>query len=151
MVAVLIVAHAPLASALRAAAEHVYSERCRNVGCVDVSAGASIEDATAQIAGAMAALGDGSVLVLADAFGATPCNAALAAASSHPAPARVVAGVNVPMLWRTLCYADVGIEDLVARAIAGATHGVMQVSIPRRQNQPVPPLPNDQAAHQHHQ
>ncbi len=151
MVSVLIVAHTPLATALRLAAEHVYAERCRNVGCVDVASGTTLEDATAQISAAMSALGHGPVLILVDAFGATPCNAALAAADAHAEPARVVAGVNVPMLWRTLCYADVAIEDLVTRAIAGATHGVMQVSIPRRQNQPVPPLPNDQAAHQHQQ
>ena len=151
MVSVLIVAHAPLASALRMAAEHVYAERCRCVGCVDVEPGTTIEVATEHISAAIAALGTGPVLILVDAFGATPCNAALLAAEAHAAQARVVAGVNVPMLWRTLCYADVALEDLVTRAIAGATHGVMQVSIPRRQNQPVPPLPNDQAAHQHHQ
>jgi PTS system ascorbate-specific IIA component len=151
MVSVLIVAHSPLASALQVAAEHVYAEKCRGVGCVDIEPGTSIEDATQQVSAAMAALGDGPVLVLVDTFGATPCNAALAAADARASQARVVAGVNVPMLWRTLCYADVPIEDLVTRAIAGATHGVMQVSIPRRQNQPVPPLPNDQAAHQHHQ
>ncbi len=151
MVSVLIVAHSPLASALRMAAEHVYAERCRSVGCVDVEPGTPIEAATAQISAAMAALGDGPVLILVDAFGATPCNAALAAADAYGAQARVVAGVIVPMLLRTLCYADVALEDLVTRAVAGATHGVMQVSIPRRQNQPVPPVPNDQAAHQHHQ
>ncbi len=151
MVSVLIVAHTPLASALRMTAEHVYAERCRCVGAVDVAPGATLEEATSQIDAAMLALGDGPVLILVDTFGATPCNAALVAADGRTAPARVVAGVNVPMLWRTLCYADVALEDLVTRAIAGATHGVMQVSVPRRQNQPVPPLPNDQAAHQHHQ
>jgi PTS system ascorbate-specific IIA component len=151
MVSLLIVAHAPLASALRAAAEHVYAERCRHVACVDVEVETTPEAATAHIAAALTALGEGPVLVLVDTFGATPCNAAQLAVAQRSAPARVVAGVNVPMLWRTLCYADVPLEDLVARAVAGGMQGVMPVSVTKRQNQPVPPLPNDQAAHQHQQ
>jgi len=154
MVSLLIVAHAPLASALRAAAEHVYAERCRHVGCVDIAPGASLEAATQQVSAAIAALGNSPVLILVDTFGATPCNAAEAAAPKHSAPARIVAGVNVPMLWRTLCYADVPIEDLVGRALVGGAHGVMAIAVTPRQNQPVPPLAqdaNDQAAHQHQQ
>lgn len=151
MVSLLIVAHAPLASALRTAAEHVYAERCRHVGCVDIAPGTSLDAATEQVRAGIAALGDGPVLILVDAFGATPCNAAEAAVLRLPVPARIVAGVNVPMLWRTLCYSDVPIEDLVARALIGGNHGVIQVTGTPRQNQPIPPVPHDQAVHQHQQ
>ena len=149
MPSILIVAHAPLATALRSVADHVYAERCRTVECVDVLPGTTLAAAEAQVTAAIDRLGEGQVLIMVDVFGATPCNAALAAADGRAA--RVVAGVNVPMLWRTLCYADVPLEDLVARAVAGAAHGVMQVSVPRRQNQPVPPQTNDQVVHQHQQ
>ena len=42
------------------------------------------------------------VLIFTDVFGATPCNVAQRLADG--VQVKVVAGVNVPMLWRTLCY-----------------------------------------------
>ena len=88
-------------------------------------------------------------LVLTDVFGATPCNAALML--SDPVHVRVVAGVNVPMLWRTLCYADEPLEALVTRAVGGATQGVMQVAPARPQNQNPAALPRDPVDHPHQQ
>ena len=41
-------------------------------------------------------------LILTDVFGATPCNVAQRLADG--VQVKVVAGVNVPMLWRSLCY-----------------------------------------------
>ena len=64
---------------------------------------------------------------------------------------KVVAGVNVPMLWRSLCYADEPLDALVARAVAGATQGVMQVAVSRPQNQAFKPGANDQVHHHHQQ
>jgi PTS system mannose-specific IIA component len=54
----------------------------------------------------------GDTLILTDVFGATPCNAAMRVADG--VRVRVVTGVNVPMLWRTLCYRDEALDDLVA-------------------------------------
>lgn len=149
MPSLLIVAHAPLASSLMAVARHVYPECSRTAVAVDVAAGAEPEAVQAQIRQALAQLGTGEVLVLVDVFGATPCNAALAVADGQRI--RVVAGVNVPMLWRTLCYSELPIEDLVNRAISGATQGVMHVAVTRRQNQPSPPAHHDQVQHHHQQ
>jgi PTS system ascorbate-specific IIA component len=75
----------------------------------------------------------GDTLILADVFGATPCNAAQRLADG--VRVRVVAGVNVPMLWRTLCYAQEPVESLVERALAGASQGVLQVTPTRPQQQ----------------
>ncbi len=149
MASLLLVAHAPLASSLQAVAQHVYPDCRAQVLAVDVAAGATLESAAEQVRLALAALGSGEVLILADVFGATPCNAALSAAAGLPV--RVVAGVNVPMLWRTLCYVDNSLDDLVTRAVAGAAQGVMHVSVPHRQNQPTPPTSHDQVQHQHQQ
>ncbi len=145
MASILIVAHQPLASALRALAQHTYADCAAQVGAIDVAPDTPGDQVQAQIRQALLALRSAEVLVLTDVFGATPCNAALAAADAlNPQlAARVVAGVNVPMLWRTLCYATAPLDDLVARAIAGATQGVMHVAVPHRQNQPKqPPAPN---------
>lgn len=149
MASLLIVAHAPLAASLRDVAQHVYPDCRTRLAAVDIVPGRSLEQAQADILAALTTLGPGEVLILADVFGATPCNAAMAAAAGLPV--RVVAGVNVPMLWRTLCYMDSQLDDLVIRAVAGASQGVMQVSVPQRQNQPLPPVSHAQDPHQHQQ
>lgn len=151
MAQILIVAHAPLASSLRAVAQHVYPDCGAQLTAVDVSPGASLAAVEELVLQALQALplAGREVLILVDVFGATPCNAALAVADG--VRSRVVAGVNVPMLWRTLCYADQPLEDLVSRAVAGATQGVMHVSVPRRQNQTPPTVSHDQVEHHHQQ
>ena len=149
MTRILIVAHAPLASALRQVAQHVFPECGSGLRAVDVPPGASGEDAQALVQGALDEEPAGEVLILADVFGATPCNAALAAADG--VRSRVVAGVNVPMLWRTLCYQDNPLDDLVNRAVAGAGQGVMHVSVPKRQHQPAANPTHDQVQHHHQQ
>jgi mannose PTS system EIIA component len=133
MAQLLIVAHSPLAGALQAVARHVYPDCGSGLAAVDVLPGEGLDAVQARIGDAIRGLQDEEMLILVDVFGATPCNAALAVAGPRT---RVVAGVNVPMLWRTLCYADQPLEDLVNRAVAGATQGVMHVTVPRRQNQP---------------
>jgi len=147
MARLFIVAHAPLASAMRAAAQHVFPDCGATVQALDVPASAALDEVEAQVRAALAAPGE--VLILADVFGATPCNAALAAADG--VRVRVVAGANVPMLWRTLCYQDMPLDDLVNRAIVGATQGVMHVAVPRRQNQAAPAHKHDQVQHHHQQ
>jgi PTS system ascorbate-specific IIA component len=145
MAALLIIAHAPLASSLRAVAAHVYPDCGRQLAALDVEAGTGPEQVVVQANTMLAALGAPEALILTDVFGATPCNAALALADGKRI--RVVAGVNVPMLWRTLCYGDLPLEELVARAVAGGTQGVMQVGATRRQNQAHPTIHDDQDKH----
>jgi mannose PTS system EIIA component len=147
MARIFIVAHAPLATSLQAVARHVFPDCGGTLGALDVLPGAKLEEVEAGIRQGLGT--EGEVLILADVFGATPCNAALAAADG--ARVRVVAGVNVPMLWRTLCYQDKPLEDLVTRAVAGASQGVMHVAVPRRQNQPATSPSHDQAQHHHQQ
>jgi mannose PTS system EIIA component len=133
MVTLLIVAHAPLASTLQLVAQHAYADCAGQVFAVDILAGASLDAATKEVSRALADLAGEDVLILTDVFGATPSNAALAAAEEHGA--RVVAGVNVPMVWRSLCYAKLPLAELVVRASEGGVQGIMQVASPRRQNQ----------------
>ena len=151
MAQILIVAHAPLASSLRTVAQHVYPDCGAQLMAVDVLPGASLADVEEQLLQALQSppLAGFEVLILVDVFGATPCNAALAAADG--VRSRVVAGVNVPMLWRTLCYAEQPLDDLVNRAVAGATQGVMHVSVPRRQNQQAHTVSHDQVQYHHQQ
>jgi PTS system mannose-specific IIA component len=135
--AVLLIAHAPLASALLSVAGHVYSEKGHRLAAVDVEPWMTVEtveslgrSALQQLrsdgpAGAETGLQGGEVLILTDVFGATPCNAAQRIADGISS--RVVCGVNVPMVWRSLCYLREPLDALASRAASGAAQGVMQV------------------------
>ncbi len=149
MPGLLLIAHAPLASSLKAVATHVYPDCSERLVALDVAPGASAEEVERDARAVLATLKQPEVLILADVFGATPCNVALKLADG--VRVRVVTGVNVPMLWRALCYAEEPLEALVARAVAGATQGVMQVAEPRRQNQAASLLKNDQVENHHQQ
>jgi mannose PTS system EIIA component len=125
MPGLLLIAHAPLASALRDVAEHTFPDCARQLRALDVTATMSADDVEMAARDLMMVAPEW--LVLTDVFGATPCNGAQRLAS--PA-VQVVAGVNVPMLWRTLCYADQPLDALVARALQGASAGVLPVPPP---------------------
>ncbi len=144
MTTVLIIAHAPLASALRAVAQHAYPDGAADVRSLDVPGDATAEQVEADARAMIACQTDTDTLVFTDVFGATPCRGATLLLGSPSV--RVIAGVNVPMLWRTLCYGTKEpLDALVARAVAGATQGVMPVTASPPQNQTFRSTPNDQA------
>ncbi len=130
---ILIVAHSPLASALRQSVLHIFPDSASAVVAYDVSADATLEDGLAGVKVAMAQLGDPQLLVLTDVFGATPCNVAQRLVDG--VHSRLLAGVNLPMLLRAVTYRREALEVLVARAMAGGTQGVMQVATTAPQNQ----------------
>ena len=148
MPALLIVAHAPLASALKLAAAHVYPDCGARVLALDVPSDWSVEEVERQVRAQLAGCAEATTLILSDVFGATPCNGAQRAADG--VSTRLVTGVNVPMLWRSLCYADEPLDALVARAVSGGSQGVMQAAALKPQNQSNQIRRHDQD-HAHHQ
>jgi len=131
VIGVMLIAHRPLASALAAAASHVYScapERAEDrVRVLDIEPGADIAAVTAAARAMAREIDDGGgVIVLTDAFGATPGN--VASRLAEPGRIAVVAGVNLPMLLRVLCYRDGTLADTVEKALAGGTQGVIEVT-----------------------
>jgi mannose PTS system EIIA component len=128
---ILVVAHAPLASALRSVAEHTFPDCHQNLHALDVSPEMSAEDVETAARALMATCplseAEQGWLVLTDVFGATPSNAAQRLAAAE---VRVVCGVNVPMLWRSLCYASQPLDVLADRALTGAAAGIIAVSQP---------------------
>ncbi|MBS1178484.1 MAG: fructose transporter subunit [Proteobacteria bacterium] len=144
MTTVLIIAHAPLASALREVAQHAYPDCAADVLALDVPRDASAEQVEADARALISQHSDAETLVFTDVFGATPCRGATLLLGNPRV--RLVAGVNVPMLWRTLCYGTrEPLDALVARAVAGATQGVMHVTASPPQNQAVRASSDDQA------
>jgi PTS system ascorbate-specific IIA component len=130
---IFIIAHAPLAQALRDCAMHVYPECAASVLALDVLSHVQPEETLRQAQAALGSNGLDDLLVLTDIFGATPANVAQKLVSGSAA--KLIAGVNLPMLFRSVCYRDESLDALVARALTGGTQGVMQVAITDPQNQ----------------
>ncbi len=143
---ILIIAHGPLASALRECVLHVFPDAGPAVVAFDVQADAPFEVALAGARHAMSLLTEPRMLVLTDVFGATPCN--VAQTLGDPTRSRLVAGVNLPMLLRAVTYRREPLDVLVARAMAGGTQGVMQVATTAPQNQAKKRNDQDDSDHQ---
>jgi len=149
MPGLMIIAHAPLASSLKAVAEHTFPDCGRMLEALDVAADMPIEQVEVLAREMLCRVRTPEALVFTDVFGATPCNIAQRIADGLQV--KVIAGVNVPMLWRSLCYSGESLDAVIARAMAGASQGVMQVATTRPQNQTLKPGGNDQSQHQHQQ
>ncbi len=128
----LVIAHAPLASALRQVAEHTFPDCAPTLAVLDVQPGMCADDVETAARALMAGAGAADWLVLTDVFGATPSNGAQRLAGEQ---VQVLTGVSVPMLWRTLCYASQkSLTELARRAVQGAVSGIVAT----------PPLPPDE-------
>jgi PTS system ascorbate-specific IIA component len=124
---ILIIAHAPLASALRQCVAHVFPERVGDVLALDVLPEASVPDSLAAARALVAPLAGRPLLLLTDIMGATPCNVARLLAADGPA--RLLTGVNLPMLLRAVTYQHEPLDELLAKAQHGGALGVMQVPL----------------------
>lgn len=144
---ILIIAHAPLASALRAGVLHVFPDVADGIIALDVPPSEPTETTILNARAMLAKLQAPNTLVLTDVFGATPCNVAQKVIDG--VHSRLVAGVNLPMLLRTVNYCHEPLDVLVARALAGGTQSIMQVAVTAPQNQQR--KNNDQNHHDHSQ
>jgi mannose PTS system EIIA component len=137
MNAILIIAHAPLAHALRQCALHIFPDCGAELAAIDVQPNLPPEETLATARIAMEQLTRTGqikgVLVLTDIFGATPSNVAQKLVDG--VKSRLITGVNLPMLLRSVSYRNEPLEALVSRAVVGGTQGVMQVAISAPQNQ----------------
>ena len=157
MARLLILAHAPLASAFKAVATHTFPELAQRVQALDVQADQSPEAVEALARALIQAVwpddkpdAPRETLVLTDVFGATPCNVAQRLADDRN-QVRVLAGLNVPMLWRALNYAALPLDDLLSRSMIGGAQGVLPIASTRPQNQAFPPRAYDPDQHHHQQ
>lgn len=144
---IFIIAHAPLASALRQCVLHVFPDAATALAVLDVQPNMPAEETLDSARLTMTLLNTKTALVLTDLFGATPCNVAQKLVDG--VSSRLIAGVNLPMLMRAVTYRNEPLDALVARALAGGTQGVMQVAVSAPQNQIW--KKNDQNHHDHQQ
>ena len=66
--------------------------------------------------------GDDGTLIIADVFGATPCNTALEL--TKIAKLRLISGVNLPMLFKLVTYASLPLDELADKALTGGREGI---------------------------
>lgn len=146
---ILIIAHAPLASALKACVVHVFPDSANAVLAMDVESDQPLQALLDTASNHIDKFNSDQVLVLTDVFGATPCNVARKIVDGTRS--KLVTGVNVPMLLRTVNYMHEPLDMLVERAIVGGTQCIMQVAISAPQNQIQVRLNHDQKQYDHHQ
>jgi PTS system ascorbate-specific IIA component len=147
MTSLFIIAHAPLAHALKECVRHVFPDAADDVMALDIQPNMPPEESLAAARIMLSHLAAPQCLVLTDVFGATPCN--VAQKLIEGVTTRLVAGVNLPMLLRCVSYRNESLEQLAARAVSGGMQGVMQVATTVPQNQHK--RNHDQDNHDHQQ
>lgn len=123
MVGIMIIAHGGLAESLIASATHMLGSQPERLLGLSVTGSAQTEAALEQARALALSIDDGAgVIVLTDMVGGTPANIAthLVRAGSIEG----VAGVNLPMLMRTLTYRCNPLSTVVAKAVSGGTECV---------------------------
>ena len=146
---ILIIAHAPLASALKVVAQHIYTECAEQLFPLDIAAEDDLETSAQKAVEILNSHAENEWLILTDVFGATPCN--IAKSLNELAPnivMRIVTGVNVAMLWRVLCYGHESLDALTEKALTGGVQGIMPVETRKIQQQAFKPNHHDQSYRQ---
>lgn len=130
MVAIFVVAHIPLASALEACARHVLGKE-PDIHVFDIQADECAVDSSPRLAEAVKnSEHEEGVLILTDLPGATPSNIAVAASKmikDQGIQCRVLGGVNASMLLKALNYRNAALDVVSDKALAGATQAVLRV------------------------
>ncbi len=128
---IFIIAHAPLAQAMRACALHIFPEHEQQILTLDISADTVCSHAVDK-ACTMAEQAKSNLLLMTDLFGATPSNVAqqvLQHCASINIKVREVTGLNVPMLLRALCHLQLPLDELEQCAIVGGEQGIFTVDV----------------------
>ncbi|MDO5056272.1 MAG: hypothetical protein Q4E06_02955 [Lautropia sp.] len=124
MIAVMVIAHQPLATALLGCCRHVYRHLPVQAAALDIVPDEDPEQALAAARQLASRINDGSgLVVLTDLFGATPSRIAVQMAEAGRIS--VFYGVNLPMLLKVFNYrARLPLQELEALVLRDATQGI---------------------------
>ncbi|MCE5300382.1 MAG: PTS sugar transporter subunit IIA [Spirochaetia bacterium] len=111
MVGILIISHSTLAESLKQTVNLIVGEK-ENVGTLSLMKNDKAEDFSVRLKAAVEKMdtGDG-VLILADMFGGTPCNTALALYGSNDS-VRIITGVNLPVIIEAIMHSNRTVDEL---------------------------------------
>ena len=119
----MLVTHHVKGRALLTTASRLLAVCPTRIRCLDVPVDANPETILERATKEMLDLDDGEgVLVLTDAYGSTPSNIACQLAGQHYA--RVVSGLNLPMLIRIFNYFTEDLDTLSRKAVNGGVRGI---------------------------
>lgn len=124
MIGILIIAHGSLGESLMECAKHVMGKEPQQLAFLAVNNNDDLNSVLPKAQALVAELNSGQgVLVLSDMYGATPCNTV--GKLLQPGIVEGVAGVNLPMLVRTMNYRNEPLLTLVEKAVSGGREGVV--------------------------
>ena len=128
MIGILVVAHGSLAESLVESVSHILGHRPPSLTTLDFRGHADPDEWQHLLHARIARLDQGQgVLVMADVYGATPCNTLCRVLV--PAHVEGVTGVNLPMLLNALNYRDtLSLPQLVERIVAGGRNSINHIS-----------------------
>ena len=126
MVGILIIAHGTLGESLIQSATHMLGGRPISVMQIGVTVHDDPQEILPQALKLVSQLDQGEgVLVLTDAYGATPAN--IATRLLVRGRVEGIAGVSLPMLVRALNYRREPLNVVVAKAVSGGVDGVIHM------------------------
>ena len=116
MIGILLITHNGLGDNLADCVRHVLGSAPSNLRALSVQADDDPQRKEDEGRALIAQLDTGEgVLLLADVFGATPCN--IARRLYQPGRVEGLAGVNLPMLLRAVCYSTRPLAEVVQKAL----------------------------------
>ncbi len=130
-IGILIIAHAPLASALKESAMHVFTEVGEVLQAFDVEPDLTLDEILVCAQEALSLVRTKQTLILTDIVGGTPCNVAQKLVDGTDTC--LVSGVNLPMILKALNYRSDSLERVTQHALEGGARGISAV----------PPAPNN--------
>ncbi len=127
MIGIMLVAHGGIAESLMSCAAHMLGQQPEQCVALPIDSHDDFSKMIPRIKTCIDALNQGhGVIILTDVMGGTPCNTMQQFVV--PDQVEVIAGMNVPMLIRTLNYRDQTLQFVVKKAISGGIDGVLQLS-----------------------
>jgi PTS system ascorbate-specific IIA component len=106
---------------------HVFPDCAQAIIAIDVPPDEPPEQTLANAKELMMGHAAQDTLILTDVLGATPANVAQRLVDD--VQSHLIAGVNLPMLLRTVCHRHEDVHALAKRAVDGGAQGVVQVEI----------------------
>lgn len=137
MIGVIIITHQSLDDAYHTLAQHFFPDMPDNIRLLGIANTEDHEDVIRQTNQMMEEIGaNDGVLVLADIFGATPCNAARKLVV--PGKIAMLTGLNVPMMIKAIQYSnnDIDLAEFTAKVKQAAINGILDITEPPEGNCP---------------